>query len=50
MIGDPAYDLAGVLIYFGEETLKSLLIHENYSTEMLERINYYASMEYLFRL
>ncbi|MFB0901216.1 MAG: aminoglycoside phosphotransferase family protein [Dehalococcoidia bacterium] len=50
MIGDPAYDLAGVLIYFGEKTLKSLLIHENYSTEMLERINYYASMEYLFRL
>ena len=49
MQNDTAYDLAGVLVYFGEGSLKYILNHMNYSEEMDERINYYASMEYLFR-
>tara|TARA_B100001142_G_scaffold69767_1_gene69961 strand:+ start:57829 stop:58542 length:714 start_codon:yes stop_codon:yes gene_type:complete len=50
MMSDPAYDLAGALIYFGKDTLSYILKHNNYSGEMQERINYYASMEFLFHL
>tara|TARA_B100001029_G_C15040687_1_gene443396 strand:- start:643 stop:1356 length:714 start_codon:yes stop_codon:yes gene_type:complete len=50
MLSDPAYDLAGALIYFGKDTLSHILKHNNYSGEMQERINYYASMEFLFHL
>jgi aminoglycoside phosphotransferase (APT) family kinase protein len=48
MHSDAAYDLAGVLIYFGKGSLKHILNHMDYSEEMDERINYYANMEYLF--
>ena len=50
MLSDPAYDLAGALIYFGKDTLSHILKHNHYSGEMQERINYYASMEFLFHL
>jgi|TARA_B110000438_G_C15733264_1_gene615143 aminoglycoside phosphotransferase (APT) family kinase protein len=48
MYSDTAYDLAGVLIYFGTGSLNHILNYMSYSEEMNERINYYASMEYLF--
>ena len=50
MLSDPAYDLAGVLVYFGKDTLNYILRQNKYSGEMQERINYYASMEFLFHL
>jgi len=50
MLSDPAYDLAGVLVYFGKDVLDYILKHKKYSGEMQERINYYASMEFLFHL
>tara|TARA_Y100001970_G_scaffold294045_1_gene446219 strand:- start:2921 stop:3634 length:714 start_codon:yes stop_codon:yes gene_type:complete len=50
MLSDPAYDLAGVLVYFGKDVLDYILKHNKYSEEMQERINYYASMEFLFHL
>ncbi len=50
MLSDPAYDLAGVLVYFGEDVLNHILTQNKYSGEMQERINYYASMEFLFHL